>query len=739
MSRCVYVDDDAPASACLGKGPQYCHRRALSASSDSTVRIENFDSNTITMPPIFTVTKTSQQLISDVAKYAGDRVDLTDNNDVDDVYDVGIFDDVNKTIVVTSNSNGGAKLESSESFSSLDSEGISLPKYDDITPTMLSRPERDTYYRSVSSISSIGLEATEKPELRDYERHLVVGGEITPLLPIDNCYTLKTSVATFNFDDVGKENTDNPDYEVETKAKSGCSIFVLSEMVQSILLGLAFALVWSPNNLMAPNLTAIAEDFEFTPKERDVYLGAYVNLATGVLSIPIMALIGIASDFTSHRVRLYSITIAFGGLSSIATGLSESYTSLYWCRFVCGGCMCGCVPVAYSLLGDLFEDGQRNAASSGLAACMGAGMLIGQVYAGKVGPEVGWEYPFISCGRVCLVAAVIIAVLVHEPVRGGKEGALREIVEKGGQYEKRLDWDGFLSAMTNNRSNFILILQGFFVSVPWGIIFCFLNDYLSQERHLSVADATYLVGIFGAGCAAGGIGGGYLGQLCYEFDKRFLIIFMSITTFLGILPMLALINHEFSHASLVPCIYAFFGGCIANLPSVNVRPLIINVNPPEIRGAALTAANLLISLARGIGPSFMTSLVGVFKADRQESFNILIISFWVITALLLIALVWTVPADQRKMEEGLREYVILKTSPGGSMVSLSEYVDGDEDSLITIPPTEVESVTLNLNSKESQSIRYLLKERIAGDGGHGVEVVRLNSQFLGSDYAFHMV
>ena len=53
--------------------------------------------------------------------------------------------------------------------------------------------------------------------------------------------------------------------------------------------------------------------------------------------------------------------------------------------------MAGATPVAFSFLGDLFHTEQRNAASSALTSCMGAGIALGQVYAGTVGPRFGWQ------------------------------------------------------------------------------------------------------------------------------------------------------------------------------------------------------------------------------------------------------------------------------------------------------------------------------------------------------------
>jgi translation initiation factor 4G len=391
---------------------------------------------------------------------------------------------------------------------------------------------------------------------------------------------------------------------------------------QSLLLGLAFMAVWSPQNGMAPNLTAISDDFGFTAAERDLYLGSILALATGVLSLPLSAGIGILAD-VYNRKHLFVLTVAMGGLCSWATGASHSYRWLFWARLASGGFMSGSVPVAFSLLGDLFHTNERNAASSGLTAMMGMGIISGQVYAGVVGSTLGWPHMFYVSAVFTLLTAILVLVFVHEPVRGGKEQVLQDMLRQGANYDRKLTWAGFLHAMRHNKSNALLMWQGFFCSVPWGIIFVFLNDYLSQERGFSVPDATYLVFMFGLGCAAGGVLGGWWGSVFSMWNRSYLPLFMAGTTFLGIFPFVGLLNGSFTNAHGVEAVfYSFMGGLIASLPSVNVRPCIINVNPPETRGAALTAANLIICLARGIGPSCITLMGAIWHVNRRFSFNV---------------------------------------------------------------------------------------------------------------------
>jgi len=375
--------------------------------------------------------------------------------------------------------------------------------------------------------------------------------------------------------------------------------------------------------MMAPNLTEMARDFGLTQAtQRDLYLGSYCALATGVLSFPISALIGILTDLVSRR-NLFVITMLGGAITSAATGACQEYWQLFLLRLVNGGFMAGSVPVAFSFLGDMFSTEDRNAASSGLTAMMGMGIIAGQVYAGMVGVSLGWSHAFYVSGVASLVLAILCAWLIQEPVRGGKEKVLQDMIQAGTRYDRKLTFAGFCHAMKHNKSNSILLWQGFFSSLPWGIIFVFLNDYLSQERGFTVPDATFLVFLFGVGCTIGGVMGGYWGQKVQSWDRSYLPLFMAATTALGIVPFVGLLNTHFTNArGPLGFVFSISAGMIASLPSVNVRPCLLNVNPPETRGASLTAANLLISLGRGVGPSCVTLMVSLLQVDRHVAFNV---------------------------------------------------------------------------------------------------------------------
>eukprot|EP00558_Chaetoceros_sp_UNC1202_P011357 CAMPEP_0197234388 /NCGR_PEP_ID=MMETSP1429-20130617/2150_1 /TAXON_ID=49237 /ORGANISM="Chaetoceros sp., Strain UNC1202" /LENGTH=204 /DNA_ID=CAMNT_0042692783 /DNA_START=19 /DNA_END=634 /DNA_ORIENTATION=- len=91
----------------------------------------------------------------------------------------------------------------------------------------------------------------------------------------------------------------------------------------------------------------------------------------------------------------------------------------------------------------------------------------------------------------------------------------------------------------------------------------------------------------------------------------------------------------------------------------------------------MTAANLLINLARGFGPSLITLSQSFFGITRQSSFNFTMIVFWTMSAVLLAMLIKTLPADQDAMDAELATYAEAKIGMMGN--NKGRDVNGDEN------------------------------------------------------------
>jgi MFS family permease len=291
-------------------------------------------------------------------------------------------------------------------------------------------------------------------------------------------------------------------------------------------------LLFADQNLMAPNLTAIAQEFHFTDEERDRKLGGDIALAFFVLGAPASYLVGCLADSEwLPRSALFSATVGIGEGACLLSYFARTYGELYACRAVTGFSLGGALPLIYSFLGDLFSAEERHTVSALVGIGTGIGISFGQGLAGLTGPRFGWRLPFLLVSIPALMCALLVLFFVNDPPRGGTERAVQdfrddvqghltqvvepvdnsvEIVPLGrsgssvasptdhsGQsnHESQLAVDKSLGCkerwitfteLLSTPTVILALLQGAPGCVPWGIVNTYLNDFLSQNRGMTV-------------------------------------------------------------------------------------------------------------------------------------------------------------------------------------------------------------------------------------------------------------
>ena len=88
-------------------------------------------------------------------------------------------------------------------------------------------------------------------------------------------------------------------------------------------------------NILAPNLTDIAKDFNFTDKQRDVKLGGEISLSLFVVGAPVSLIVGYYADRV-NRKRLYTVVVLLGEGSMILMLWVEAYWQLFTLRALTG-------------------------------------------------------------------------------------------------------------------------------------------------------------------------------------------------------------------------------------------------------------------------------------------------------------------------------------------------------------------------------------------------------------------
>ena len=186
------------------------------------------------------------------------------------------------------------------------------------------------------------------------------------------------------------------------------------------LFSLTTILLFADQNLLSPNLTAIANEFGFSDEERDRKLGGDIALAFFLLGAPASFLIGCLAD-QSDRSFLFAWTVGIGEGACFATFWTRTYTQLYVCRAITGFSVGGAIPLIYSVLGDLFVAEDRHAVSAIIGIGTGVGIAFGQGVAGFLGPTLGWRVPFLVVSIPALICAALVLFTVPDPERGTME------------------------------------------------------------------------------------------------------------------------------------------------------------------------------------------------------------------------------------------------------------------------------------------------------------------------------
>ncbi len=420
------------------------------------------------------------------------------------------------------------------------------------------------------------------------------------------------------------------------------------------LLAMMALFLFADQNLLAPNLTAIARDFGFDALERDVKLGGQISLGFWILGGLVSLAIGYLSDVTSRKT-LFLWVILLGEIPCLLTGFAQTYAQLFWLRTLTGIGIGGAMPLIFSLLGDYYPANRRAAASAYIGLAMALGVAVGQLIAGFIGPTYGWRLPFIVVAVPNFILAAVFWKWVKEPSRGQTEESLRWLHEQGLGYHRKISWNDYrrLFAVPTNRLAFV---QAMFGTVPWGVFFIYLNDFYAQEKGFSVETATLIVMFIGLAAIIGGLAGGLIGNALYNRHPRYLPLFCAITSTAGVVPTLLLINYEPAGPGgaglALPLFFGFLSGFTVALTGPNVRAILLNVNTPETRGSIFSLFNLSDDLGKGLGPALISVFIAIF--GRTMALNIATL-FWLICGLFLLWMVRTFPRDEQRMQARLAQ------------------------------------------------------------------------------------
>lgn len=413
--------------------------------------------------------------------------------------------------------------------------------------------------------------------------------------------------------------------------------------------------LFGDQQLLAPNLSRIGADFGFHDEaEYRWYIGSLPALFFFPVGGFMAIVIGVLSDIYDRR-RMLVAAVVLGELSCLATAFATDYWTFLILRTLTGVGLGGFYPILFSLIGDYFRAPNRSAAAGWLETAMGLGVGAGQILAGALAHESylgfpGWRWSFIIMAAPSFPLALLYLWFGNTPQRGAAESALDELSPE--QQAQLLEHEAHrritvadVRAIFANKTNLLALLQGVPGMVPWGFFFVYMVDLYEKSKGWSVQDAVFLSLAFGGSSIFGGFFGGYLGRLAYARNRKYLPLFGAITVLIGTIPGYIFVNYEGSSLAFLLAV-AIFGGLVVSMAGVNVRAILINVNPPEIRGSAFAFFAWFDKIGAGFGPF----IIGLFLLAGSDmlAYN-LAISCWIPCALVWFVMMFTMEKDEDRV------------------------------------------------------------------------------------------
>jgi MFS family permease len=163
--------------------------------------------------------------------------------------------------------------------------------------------------------------------------------------------------------------------------------------------------------LVAPTLPAIMSAFSISKQNIGWVMGVY-TLSTAIS----MPFVGVLSDRYGRKTILVP-ALFINGLAGLGTAFSGRFELILLFRFIQGIGIAGMMPIAMTLIGDLFDGKERVRAMGVLSATTGVGSAAAPFLGGMLA-GITWRIPFFL---YLLTIPLAVLVLLVIPIQKNKE------------------------------------------------------------------------------------------------------------------------------------------------------------------------------------------------------------------------------------------------------------------------------------------------------------------------------
>lgn len=351
--------------------------------------------------------------------------------------------------------------------------------------------------------------------------------------------------------------------------------------------------------VMSVLIEPIKHDFGLSDTQLGLLTGLAFSLGYALMALPIARV----SDSGSRRNVLVG-AITMWSVMTAMMGMAQSYWHLLLARIGVGIGEAGCIPTGQSLISDYFPRDRRAFALSVFSAGSMLGKVLGIGGAGFLLGRIGWHSTLLAMAVPGLFMALIVRLVVREPVRGRFDVAPQTASE-----------GPFATIRTLLRiPSYGLIVCGLATSnlVIFGVQNWSPAFYMRVHGLSPLQVGAAIATVVGVGSAVGLLAGGYVMQglmrrnPCWALrvgcGTQAVAGLCSVASFLVGSPSVSLA--AFAATSI-----------IVNLSSGGIIAAKLDIVDPRARSMAAAFSMMVVSLiGLGLGPLFVGALSDLFNA-----------------------------------------------------------------------------------------------------------------------------
>jgi predicted MFS family arabinose efflux permease len=373
----------------------------------------------------------------------------------------------------------------------------------------------------------------------------------------------------------------------------------------------------------------IQDDLQLSDGQLGRISGLYFALFYCLISIPV----GWLAD-RSNRVRVLSLACALWSAATVACGFAATYPQLVAARMAVGVGEAGGVPPSYAIISDYFRPGTRGTALGLFNLGPPLGQALGVAFGASIAASYSWRSAFVVLGAVGIAAALMVWLLVREPVRGCLDPA-----PVAPASTSHLAAAGFRATVAMFFARPVLMMVALACGATQFVTYASLNFttlFLMREKGMTLEEiAVYYSVLIGVGISAGMLVSGRLidrfaphGRQAYALVPAAALA-LAIPFFIGFvaapswpLAMLFLVGPTFLN-------YFYLSPAVA-LVQEEVRP-----HERVLSGALLLLVMNLIGL--GLGPTYLGAVSDVLRDSHPD--NSLQLAFYSLVPFYVLAIV----------------------------------------------------------------------------------------------------